>query len=451
MSCDSLELTAMMESRHLSDIYSSDEKGHIDSIFLPEIFHLMWYSLNPRQFKAAVGLGETHYTPQTGYEYILYCYISTMTMPLAVKAEYRSTHRIGWCRNLLHEMVTSASCKIDDSLTLQWFDKHWLVMHPEYYLKPGHEKQYDERIGNVNEFQVCSTFLPRRKLKATQPWFYCSRPDNAFPLFRLTMRNSQSSFNHVYTFERSISSLLRMEELIDDKWTPIKADLDKVDGIPIDGNVPNPVLWGCMAKIRPNEVQWNMETRPKHIMYTETVVECDSINAIRFGMSDKAELKSGGPCKAVFWGAYNMTAHNLNIRSNYTASLTDPVDGQPPIVNNGLMCGKTDKFKDMDSDHFTGPLAYYHFIRSPRVNGINAFSPCYRSDLSGINLGVQFGKIQAILNSKIDDPEKERWGIFRQYISSRIDDAAAMEFKYIVRLLVMQKLTIENGIVEHVF
>lgn len=460
MACSKLELNAIIDSNvlylHETPKSETGEPGDIDSIFYKEIIPIAWYSLDPGAYKLSTSQdpsGNTvcDYIPPIGHHYALYSYLDENIPALAVKPEHEERIRISWCRNIMNEIVNLAQCKIDDAFAMQSFDKHWLNFQPEFDLKPGHERSYVNGVGNTKDLQTPSVVLPRKRLNRNQPWFYGKKSYNAFPLFRL---NSQSQLVHTYSFDLMITNLLKMEYLEDGQWILRTPDLSLLKGVTADGRLAVPTLYGCFGTIRDNEITWNSCDRKEYRIFGEDIVteNADAVGTSKCGMTPSAEITDENPCKAIFWAAHNLTTNAVNVRANYTTSIYDLVDGDSPILHSSLKFASF-KFKELGTNHTTGPLLYHHFVRCPSVNGINGYSFCYRSNDMNTNLGVLLGKLKAKFSVKLEDPETQRWKNgphdIRNNPPKYID--CQHDFQLTVRMLVMKEFRIVGGIVYDVF
>lgn len=450
MSCSSVELDEVFNSSKGYSVFytAEDPKGDIDIIFDKEITPVTWYSLNPLQFQChpTVKKEECQFTTKGAYEYIMYSYLKTRTCALTIKNSYLETTRIGWTRNLLQRMVDHASIVIDDSITVQSYDHHWLVMEPEFFLEPGHEKRYDINVGNTSELTEMDTILPSLELSSNQPWFYCSKSSAAFPLFLI---NSQTRMKHVYKYELNISKLLRMKIQDEDgRWEDVSPDLERLEGLPDGKTLQVPILHGCFGKITQNQVIWKGEEmgQRSHRFIVNNIIEVDGDNKIECGNGDTVKLTSSGICRSMFWAAHNITREMVNDHCNYTISAEDPVDGNSPILTQSLKIGEHEKFPDSSPGDFAGPLVRHHFPRAPRVNGIYGFSFCYEPRYCGVESGVPLK--DASFKIATADPDSYRWNNNNNDIRGRgagEADKCRDKFRIIVRMMVSHMYSINSG------
>ena len=462
MSCSEIEMKKLFSGEgnaQLKKIYEADSEGWIDTIFLYEIRTVTWYSLNPVAFPASLegvgnnALSKCDYRIPKGFEYLINSFLEMRPPAIKVKDEFSADTRIAWTNNLLGETVTDASCVIDDSIHLQGIDKHWIIMNNEFYTDPGHERRSDLSIGNYSDMIEMDTILPSRELSCRQPWFYSMKSGSAFPLFIL---NSNSTISHKYQYELDIVNLLQMEILENDKWVKVKPMISRLDGVPSNGMLPMPVLRGTFGKIRESEVSWNRSERGDYQIFTEDVIKCDGEGTIQCGGQQSIALKSEGMCKAIFWGAYNVTQHKLNNRSNYTTNSNDPIDGDPPIRKVSMRyAGGCDKFNGIPIESFAGPLLRDHFPKAPRRNGLYAFSFSYESHFYGSDVGVDLEAVGATLKCEIADPDTVKWkngNIDVRGDAANQADRCRDEFQLVVRLLTMHNYTFnESGNIVQVF
>lgn len=446
MSCSELEIEKIFDSKTINpailSIYTADEQNRIDTIFFSgEVRPLTWYTLNPLPFEVLPtgGKDTRTYIPPVDQSYLLGSYLWGEVPAISVKPEHQANTRIAWCRNLMHEIVESATC-IGGSLRVG-FDRQWLVTESEFFLKPGFESDYDRGVGNTPDLQEFKVALPHRNLRTRQPWFYNCSSAAAFPLYKL---NSQSSLTHNYKYKLKIADLLRMVTLDNGHWVTSPLDLTRLQGLPEGGLLKTPTLWGNFGKVNENEVKWNKCNRKIFPIYADTVVSKDSI-PVKCGSSVPLELQSEGPCKGIFWSALNRTAASINIRSNYTTSLSDPTTGDSPITTCDLMFGEIPKFEEMHVDHFNGPLLYGHTTRAPRTSGIYGFVFTHDIEAYGHNVAINLNDVKAKFIPKLEDPDTTKWNVDSNDIrGEQTTPPCNHEFTITVRMLVMHKFTIDE-------
>jgi hypothetical protein len=421
----------------LRDRKPQPKPGPLDSIFHSDAMPVAWFSLNSLPFQ--VGGAGNRFTPPTGYEYMLTGYLRGNLPAIGVKQSHIDEYRIAWCENVMNEIANSAVCMIDDYLTVQSFDHHWLNIEPEHYMPSGFDAEYKRGQGNESELQEYSTALPNYPIRANQPFFFSKASATAFPLF---LMNSQSVFSITYDFLLSIGSLLRMTKLEGDRWVNIKPNLDALIGVPSDGMLKAPSLFGEFGKIRDNERKWNTCERDEYVYYTDDVVSCDFDNDEVCGKSVPVKLVDTAPTKCFFWAAHNVTAQEeYNIRSWYGILAT----GETPISTSSLFFGKEKKFGPLTNDHFFS-LLRPHFIRAPRRPWFLCANFCHNSGSNNIDVAISLKDMTADLKVDLKDPELLKWRSNNMDVRGPQPSAKACteRFKIIGRLLVQHELYIDK-------
>lgn len=461
MSCKQLELKAVAESEQLKPLYESkvsyDSEGNIVeeedlvSVFEETLVHIPWYTLEPSSFKVSSNLESkdgngpnsftnVDYETKSGYDYLIYSYMEANLPALGSKNVKQI--RIGWTRNLMNEIVQSATLTIDDSFVLQRFDNHWLNIRPHFFLHPGHIEAYEKGVGNRPELIEMRPYLPKAKLTRNQPWFYSNGHRSAFPIFLL---GSNTKIKHSYKLRLDIRSLLRMQILENGEWVSYPPKKKYIRGWD-DGKLSLPALYGVFAIVSDNEKSVAASARRSFI--GEDVSFFDETNSSTIPRIAPVKINVTGAYKALFWCVLNETTQEVNIRSNYTTSHDDPVNGNSPVISTTLSY-KTDKFTDLPTEHTTSSLIYHHFPCCPRVNGINGFSACVDPCEMNVTVSVLYKELDATLIVKMDDPEKTKWLYGTMDVRGpkfKPESPCSDQFVLIVRALSMKKFEIYDSI-----
>lgn len=457
MACTRLEIETIEKNPNIDKIYKptllKDGRKGVDSIFYNDLSHISWYSLNNIRLKGISSVGEDSsksimiYKIESSFHYLLYTYLDGVLPAMAVKPEYADRYRIKVCRNVPSRIVDNAVCKIDNSFIIQEISSQWLNINPEFFGKIGHKRSIDRGAGHTAELQNMNTILPQHKLNQMQPWFYSMSTHTAFPIYRLT---SQSDLIHEYTYNLDLSRILQMEVLENDRWVKIVPDLTKLLGVPQEGKIPAPNLHACIGMIRNTEIKYR--SCDPYRMFTESVSTLFSDSQM-CGSQNKTvvKLKKNGSCKAIFWGAINTAASDLNIHSNYTTSLEDFENGLSPVKDTTLVC-KSEKFKDLGGNHTSGPTLYHHFPCCPSINGLNAFSFCADPTDINANVGVLLGEMDAEIQINLQDPDCERWKSGNIDLRGQnVPPKCSFPFMVVVCMLMQKEFKIEDGIITDVF
>jgi hypothetical protein len=440
MTSYTLELQAVTDSP-CKALFEPEEGKYIDTIYHSEARPITWYSLTPTPFDASGdGTGTVKFKPPKCYDYLMYSYLTSKLPALAVKHEYSDSYRIRWCKSVINQMVSRATLNHDGQVVIQSIDRHWLNIETEFYLSFGHDENNYMKLGNHPSIRTFSNMLPSYSLKSYQPWSYSKCSSNAFPLYML---KDPSTLIHEYSFDLEIESLLQMQEFKDGKWEYIKPVLDVLDGLPSDNTVQRPTLWGAYSKIEQREKMYNSCMLQDYTCYSEDIIDKDMQNTSKCGSTTSVGLD--GMCKAMFMAAYNETSATYNIHGNYSTSREPDNLSESPIRTCSLNYGTVNKFKDMEFDHFTGPLVKNHFVRSPSPL-IGAYSFCYDSN-SGVETVANLGALKATLAVRLDDPEDYKWKNGAKTIRSLASQSQSSsdDYRLIVRILVLRKFKIVDG------
>lgn len=436
------ELDAAIRESRTEKYYKYTKETGIKSIFSAELKPIGWYSLNHVKLPASNTETQTKYSIPSGYHHIAYSYLRSVFPPLRVRQAHRDEIRFAWCYDSGYQVTESAEVVIDDNI-VHSIDTHFLIGRSEYFRRPGFDEGHDEDVGNVEDMTQWNTMHKRYVTRPIQPWFYANRAETAFPLYRLS---SQSGFSHIYTESISIASLIRMQQLRDGEWVQIPTELDYLDGVPPNGNLEHPQLWGCLARITADEIEYNRCKRNALNIMVETVIKKDDDNPRGFeGVSTVNFDDFEYPCKTMIWMSENVTARSLGNRSIYGTDNENPFSGENPMSKSTLQYGSSEnyKFRDMEPDHFTGPIASMHFPNHPRRPGVLAYPFTYFPTSIGYDVGAYLKDLKAKLSVKFKDPNVEAYGYFINRQDPEFVARQDMKFNLRVRLIVLRELIVD--------
>jgi hypothetical protein len=248
-----------------------------------------------------------------------------------------------------------------------------------------------------------------------------------------------------------------MQRRVGDEWqTVMPPALEYLDGVPTDSKLATPELWGCFGRIRENELKTYECLHNKITMHIDGVINCDDENPRGYNATVTSQLVSTAPCKAVFILSENVTASEKNNHSCYGTDSDDPFKGENPIIHLSMRYGPNNyKFKDLEIDHFTGPMAISHALSGPSRPGIVMFPNAYNIWAIGIDVGVAYSPLMTTLTGKLVDPDRRDGGLFlptkttgtpvssSSSSSSSFGGNEAPVYHLRVRLLVTRELILE--------
>lgn len=338
----------------------------------------------------------TYYLANSSLHFLCYSYLRQKFPALSVKPEYRSKIRICWPHNLGTTIVTDATTRAGDDVIAS-LDRTVLDNNAQWYIKAGHREKYREMVGNVPIMEDWQINLPSYTTNIEQPWWYCRNSSMALPLF-LVPKGNKSDLTHVYNCKNSITDLLRMGEK-DSKTgqiIPIECKLEYLDGVPTDGLLKPPEMYGRYAYVTDDEIKHHT-CRDETRYLIEDYVVCDSDNPIPSGKNSTVTLSCSTPCKVIFWSAENSQGLDFNNYSNYSTDPYSVYSGWDPIKLTTIELGAGTKLIDkMESDHFSASEAR-NFPSAPTEPGYHALA------MSHCTTGVQYdvGIILSALKAKI--------------------------------------------------
>jgi hypothetical protein len=333
------------------------------------------------------------YSLNKNYHFLTHTYISFYTGEWEIKDCYKDKVEIALTKNFGHNYIKEALFKIDDE-PINRFDNidcdfYFSFNHKNFDCKAMHEK----KIGNIKVLNSFSDYIPNYGIYFKQPFFYCYREANAFPLF---LFNSQVKFTHEYFF-RKIEDLIRLRikhknpETGKEEWYYAKSNFIKENFKEYikekHSQMKPPNLFseyihicdeehkmhGCnfskeLEDIKKIKLNYKQLYNPR-IENSKNVSFCD--------------LDANKLCAGLIWSALNEESLDYNIYSNYTNRIIDDEKkGKSPIISNTLKYKGHFKLLDLFNDHFTVMQPMEHFTSIPYnelifcyAHGSSPFSP----------------------------------------------------------------------------
>jgi hypothetical protein len=455
-----LELESITDFQ--KEIHLTKEKEAISSIFYHEFRKSTWYTHIHARLKCTADDENLEFVANTTFHYLKYTYMVTELPEIRIKPQYEGQYRICWTHNIGSNIVESADFQVDDDY-FTGFDRQWMDIQSQFYMKPGFREHYNMCMGNLNFLEEWSNHLPRYKTTVPQPWYYSIDTGYAFPLYYC---NSESTVVHNYQMRTKIADLLRMAVYKEDlkAWVELPAvDFTVLEGASALTKLKTPELWGCYAYITEDEIDFH-KCKTERIFYINDVIACDASNPTTYGLAAEINLYCETPCKAMFWMAENLDATKLRNYSNYTTDTNNIYRGWNPVDRVTLKYGKTDRIKNMGSEHFERVQAWYHMPSAPSEPGYNTYSFAQDSMSLDAEIGLVFTRLRTklILHIKNTDPfnrTRSKASAIEDY--SEYEDGVESvdrmsedgtdrnlvqpEFLARVRLLVLKKLTITKS------
>jgi len=328
---------------------------------------------------------KTRYTINTAYKYLIYSYLRFQSPWVKVKEEHKDDIRIALCSNFGTNVVVDATL-MNDNDTIN-------TLHPIVYddkqqffptVGPNKDSNYNKGIGNVNILQNWSTYLPSYPINVFQPWYYSEHSSLAFPIYH---KGTETKAAHIYTFQKDVIDLIRVQHKIDDVWVDVK-NVEKINYIDIEyrsfkGDY-GPKLYGKYSNITEAELESyecvlddkddkGKKEKIDRVYYFIDNKVIKSTNVQKCGTNFEVSINLEVSILAIFWKALNVTAQKNGNFSNYTTNKDNLLEGWDPIKNNTLETPTRTFFKDLPSDHFNIAESN-NFPGAPTINGYHGYS-----------------------------------------------------------------------------
>ncbi|CAK7994922.1 Divergent major capsid protein [uncultured virus] len=408
MSASASELSAIINSKY-ANLYEATAPVYNDVgklvggdelrlIYYQQILPTGWYSMTPDEFLSTSSGDKTIYQPRELYDTLMYSYKKAHLPALRIADQHAETYQFRWVDDIGYKLSPFAELNWN-GVRIQHKDVIYDIVMSELYVEPGHIKRQKIDVGNVKEVSGWAIEHRKAKIQPMEPWFYSRRSETALQMFKL---ESLSTITHTYTYTLKVQDLICMRRFVKGCWIDIKPDMTVFHGGP-PKKLETPKLYGMFGNIKDEEkiFHYTYDT-----YYIEDMGVCDCNNVTLSGNVGTIEIESKAVIKSIHWGAENMKAFLFNNKCNFTTDISCYKNGINPIVSNTLSYGTENKFKDLDSEHFEGPLVRKHFSSASRRRGINSFPYSYRPGESGIDPGlVMKAKLEcSILPNEDDEP-----------------------------------------------
>lgn len=459
-----LEISELVEER-----IEEHKNNLVESHFSANCKRMSWATHIPVNMECKNESNTLIYTCNSKFDFFMHCYMRTTFPALEVKDSVKERYQICWPHNVGTNICKEGILRYDDD-TAQTIDNVWLDISGQFFIDPGFRDLYNTTIGNIPCLEEWTTSLPEYPTDVPQPWYYSKHISLAIPLCLC----SKSRVTHTYTPRLKIEELLRIrvmknykDVIADDGnkikpiWVPGKFNAKLIKGIPKDGLIATPELWGRYALVTDEERKWH-RTASSSIKYIQDIVRISSDNPKTYGQTEDLKILTTTPCLAMFWVGENMDATKHRNRSNYTTNSEDVYAGWNPCKNASLMIGIGYRFKELPSDHFDRMEPWYYFKSPPTEPGYNACSLSFDPNNLDNDVGITFDQNYS-LKVKLGDTcpflkkPKTIGTLDDEFIGDNeliepeelkihdevVPTSGSNEFKIHVRLLVMKKLLTE--------
>lgn len=390
-----LELTELVQAQ-----IEANKNRMIDSHFSAICKRMSWATHLPVKMECtnSDSSGIT-YTCNNKFDFFINCYMATTLPAIKVKDEWAERYRICWPHNLGTNIVKEGVLRYDDD-TAQSIDNVWYDIYGMLFIKPGFRDLYNTMIGNIDCLENWTTSLPGYTTSVNQPWDYSRSLSLAVPLCLC----SKSRVTHTYTPRLKIADLLRVntmsnyKEYKSDKsgkikpiWKPGKYNAKFLLGVPKDGTISTPEMWGRYVLVTDAERDWHKTSSPS-VRYIQDIIKITSDNPKTYGETESLKIISTTPCNAMIWVAENVNATKIKNISNYTTDIDNVYSGWNPCQNATLMLGNSCRFQELPSHHFDRMEPYYYFRSPPTEAGYNACSFSFDPNNLDSDVGITFDK-----------------------------------------------------------
>lgn len=374
-------LTPFQKELHEPDPKNPDEP--IDARFTAEIRKIAWTTDLYTELTAVPEGKFIVYKIDTNFHVLRYTVLRLKLLALRVKEALKDRIRICWTPNLMINIIISGALCVNDepAQTIDYVTLNmWLHMLFNN-TRPGAREAVVAGIGNVDFLTNWTTFLPEYPLQFKLPWSYADHDLRALPIFRAT----KTPLKHRFHFRLDLKDLVRMQKYMLDlnnpedyygryesHWKDIKFDPRCLDGVPSNGKLPDPTLWGKYGHMtevervtqlygpKPKnmtEAEWesHWKSHPdrttSYSLYIDDVVPWSTNDYKSYGTPITVPLNSKDPCKFIGWVAENMAATENRLYSNFTTCAEDPSKGWNPYSNFKLTYGVTERIPELETDH----------------------------------------------------------------------------------------------------
>lgn len=311
--------------------------------------------------------GQHSYTINKFYHFLKKVFIIAHIPKIELKEEYKKNTRFCYTNNLLHHVHGPATFNIDKSTCLSL---NPIVLDFQRESRIKDVNNYDEDIGNIEEYLDFSTSKPARKLTMYPGWSFNNDDKIYIPLFfkyadNVTIRHS---------FELNLCNMMVMQELVETKegqneWkTLLKPDPARFTKAP---TIPVPELWGVYDQVSSREIKEN-EKEDIVLEVEDYIIKRDN-STKKMNSTISLTIDKDLLVRSMCWMARNENAHNRGLLSNYSTEI-DLKKGRNPAVTSSVLYANSPRVSPRSSIHFDKIYPKMYYGRKPKDPGYNMYS-----------------------------------------------------------------------------
>jgi hypothetical protein len=418
------------ENLFTNDLYrSEDVEEEISSWFYRPFTKSLQHNLILNKMTTAIDGENIKYEINNSFSYLVYSYLCFKTPHVKVKDEFKDKVRIALSHNFGINVVNKAVLKNDNdiinTLTQKTYDDYF-----QYLQNKGNNKKdnFNIGVGNIPKLEDWSENIEPHQINVYQPWYYGEDSYLAFPIYH---KNTESKAAHIYTFEKDIKKLIKVQLLTgndDNKiWKNVpNSDKNKYIELKYHSftgeNIPE--LWGKYSNITPDELNTYacknkvieettgkiIEEIRERVFYYKDYIEFRSDNTSKLNRNITVNFKLDYPITSIFWKAINTTGEKYGNYSNYTTNSDNLYQGNDPIIKSSLTSGTTPIFKDMESHHFNIGESRNNFNNFPTETGYHGYSFSLDNSYTAgatSSVFINDGKLSCYLSNDPNKKEEE--------------------------------------------
>lgn len=347
--------------------------------------------------RVASNKSSVDYILDANVDYILYTYLEQEIPALKVRPEHQDTVRIAWTNYLGFNLFRMASLKYGDlqPTTLCPMAMYcWML----FLIQQKRLQALLLQIGHTNDLITWGSSLPEARLYVPLPHYYASHFSLALPYFALADKKAL-----VHQFDLTpLRGLLRMQRLVEDKWTDVPCDLKYLE-LPQDfsGRLPLPELWARTITVEEDERK-AFRCEPEHVVFYDTFKVIESTQETEEGREGTLSLDCEAPCKAFMFGCINTQSLKLNQHQNWLRE-----DDTRPMETYKVLYGNSERVPETPLDHLDidmWELLPPNFPPAGLAVHLTDVAPVSLTASSGV---VYTPELKAHLAVKLKDPEPD--------------------------------------------
>ena len=328
----------------------------------------------------------THFAFESKYDCIRPPVLRAKLPWVKVRDEYPDV-RIAWPMNVLHQIMGENYLMIDggklcphDPVSMDIEQQHFSVV------SDSKRAQHMDGVGNCRATLSFSRKLPKKNLTHTLGGVY--NPDVPLYIFALDKGHAKT-YAHVFTFERLIKKLLRMEIKRDGKWVPVTNDEEKLQYVKVENGVEMlsaPELFGryvnydeeekdqilCHLVDLPNFNPLSPGKKGVSVHFRQ-YVKMNSIVQPSAGSVVTTTLTCPHPTVAIVSVSANQEAVESSCTSNYTTTPSNPANGEDPVDTVEIMANRAQIIPKTPSDYV---CCDYETVHAPIHAGYRIYAFC---------------------------------------------------------------------------